>query len=463
MPSAKLTARLAPLAAADLDVAKTFESPTAEVLAQSHPMTERGTLYVLVLMLLIIGVFMAYTKIDRVVSTTGRLVPTSGTITVQPLETQIISRVLVQVGDVVKKGQILATCDPTLSEADRVRLEKQVASLDSQVRRLTAEAEGREFVPHADRADDALQAQIFLKRQAEFRSGVSDLDQRVNKADAEAAGYRRNIAEYQNRRKIGAEMEGMQTRLAKEGFISHMQLLGVQDQQLELQRLLTEAQNDLASTSHELQSLREQRKVFVDHWHSETLTNLAATKSTLDAARQDLAKASRIRELVNLVSPEDAIVTRIPGLSVGGVATGAQALFNLVPLDAPLEAAVQIASSDIGFLKVGDPVNLKFDAFKFLEHGTAKGVVKSVSQDSFSENPLAGLNTSTSPAGTPGAPMYFDARVRITELQLRDLPRDARLLPGMTLTADVVVGQRTIMWYLLGGALRSGAEAMREP
>ena len=174
-----------------------------------------------------------------------------------------------------------------------------------------------------------------------------------------------------------------------------------------------------------------------------------------------MKKADKLNELVNLVAPADGIVTRIPALSTGAIATGAQPLFSLVPVDAPLEAQVQIDSQDIGFVKTGDPVNLKFDAYKFLEHGIGKGAVKTISQDSFTD-------ASTQDAVTPGGGMqqrsaFYDAKIRITELQLRDTPAHFRLLPGMTLTADIVVGKRTILWYLLGGAMRSGAEAMQEP
>jgi multidrug efflux pump subunit AcrA (membrane-fusion protein) len=186
--------------------------------------------------------------------------------------------------------------------------------------------------------------------------------------------------------------------------------------------------------------------------------------NSLEAAKQELTKAARLRDLVNLVSPEDAIVTRVPQLSVGGVAGGAQPLFGLVPLNATLQVAVQIEPQDIGFVKVGDPVNLKFDAYKYLEHGLGHGVVSTFSQDSFADGSggLAigsGNGTTDSRAGA-----HFDARVKITGVDLHELPDGApRLVPGMTVQADIVVGRRTILWYLLGGALRSGSEAMREP
>jgi hypothetical protein len=64
--------------------------------------------------------------------------------------------------------------------------------------------------------------------------------------------------------------------------------------------------------------------------------------------------------------------------------------------------------------------------------------------------------------GTARTP-YFDARIRITGVKLHDVAKDFRMIPGMTVQSDIVVGRRTIMWYFLGSAMRSGAEAMKEP
>lgn len=460
MPQLKLVPPARPDSARE--VARSFESPTAEVLAQHFPASERATLYVLILMIVAIVVFMSFAKLDRIVKTTGRLVPIAGTLTVQPLNKQIISRILVSVGDIVKKGQILATCDPTLAQADRIRLEQQIASLDAQTRRMTAEEHLAAFTAQPNSSYDALQASIFQQRQTEFRSGVNDFDQRIRSAEAQLAGLRQNIGNYKARLKIGAEMSGMHSKLARDGYVSRMQLLNVQDQQVELGRLLAEAESTLVSTLHLQESLKEQRKVYIDKWHDDNLNNLVTAQNALDGARQDFAKAAKLSELVNLVAPDDAIVTKIPTLTAGAVATDAQPLFSLVPVNAPLEADVQIDSQDIGFVKVGDPVKIKFDAYKFLEHGTGKGVVKTLSQDSFT-------NVMTQDAATTGSgsdktrSSYFDARVRVTEVQLHDVPAHFRLIPGMTINADIVVGSRTIMWYLLGGALRTGAEAMHEP
>jgi len=90
-------------------------------------------------------------------------------------------------------------------------------------------------------------------------------------------------------------------------------------------------------------------------------------------------------------------------------------------------------------------------------------VVKTISQDSFTEASTQDAMTAPGAAnGTPRSP-YFDTRIKLVDVKLHDVPKNFRMTPGMTVQADIVVGKRTIMWYFLGGALRSGAEAMQEP
>jgi HlyD family type I secretion membrane fusion protein len=407
-------------------------------------------------------VFISVFKIDRVVNAPGRLLPIAGTITVQPMEKAIIRSVLVSVGAVVKKGEVLATCDPTFATADLTQLQQKIESLRAQETRMEAEAAGREPSLGTDNSYDILQESIFLKRRTEFHAGVADFDQRINSTEATVAGLEQKIKDDEARLSIAKQMEGMNSDLAKNGYVSKMDLLNAQTQRMGLNSDLAQSKSGLVSNQHLLQSLKEERQAFVDKWNDDNLSALAGVKDSLDAAEQDLAKAKRLSELVNLVAPEDAVVVKVPNLSSGAIAVDAQPLFSLVPINAPLEVDAQIDAQDIGFIKVGDPVTIKFDAYKFLEHGTGKGVVKTISQDSFTEASTQDAVTSTGAAGTQRAP-YFDARITLTDVKLHDVARNFRMSPGMTLEADIVVGRRTILWYLIGGAMRSGAEALREP
>lgn len=443
------------------NVAVSFESPTAEIIARHHPFREQATLYLLTGFLLVIFVFISVARLDRIVVAKGRIVPTGGALTVQPLDKAIINRVLVSVGSVVKKGQVLATCDPTFVQADLSALREKVGSLEAQKRRMEAEEAGGSFRPNPAKPNELFQSSVMQQRSTEFEAGVSDFDQRIHSSEAQIVGFKEAIGDLQARLKIARETEDMYTKMEHDGIATHLDLIGVQDKTLDMGNQLSEQRNSLTSAEHQLESLKEQRKVFVDKWHDDNLDKLTLVRDEYQQAANDLVKAQKLSELVDLRAPVDAIVLSIPGLSTGGVAMDAEPLFSLMPINTPIEVDAQIDAKDSGFVKVGDRVVIKFEAFKSLEHGTGEGSVKTISEDSFTE--MNDQDTVTKNLATESRSPYFDARITVTGLHLHDVPPNVRLIPGMTLEADIVVGSRTILWYLFGGALRSGADAMHEP
>jgi len=442
-------------------VVTSFESPTAEIIARHYPFKERAALYVTVALVVAVFVFISIARLDRVVAAKGRVVPTGGALTVQPLEKAIINRVLVSVGDVVKKGQVLATCDPTFVQADLAAAREKVASLEAQKRRMELEEAGKSFHPDASRPSEVFQSSVMQQRSTEFDAGVQDFDQRIRSAEAQIAGFKQSIADLRARLKIAKETEDMYAKMEKDGIATHLDLIGMQDKTLDMTNQLSEQESSLAAAEHLLESLKEQRKVFVDKWHDDNLDKLTVVRDDYQQAVNDLAKAEKMSQLVNLVSPVDAIVLKIPSLSTGGVAMDAEPLFSLMPVDTPIEIDAHIDTQDSGFVKTGQRARIKFDAYQFLEHGTGEGVVKTISQDSFTE--VDDQDTVSKNDSKPSGAPYYDARITLTGLHLHNVPPNLRVIPGMTLEADIVVGSRTIIWYLFGGALRSGADAMQEP
>ena len=125
---------------------------------------------------------------------------------------------------------------------------------------------------------------------------------------------------------------------------------------------------------------------------------------------------------------------------------------KLMPARAPMEAEVRISSRDVGFVRAGDPAILKIDAFNFFEHGTAKGRVRWISEGAFT----------TDDDGKP-VDTYYKARVTVDSMHFIGVPVNFRLIPGMTMTADINVGTRSLARYIVGGAMHGLGESMREP
>ena len=434
-----------------------FESETVAVFQRTAPTNQHIVLYTLAGMFALVIALAAVVKLDKVVVSTGRIVTAAGSLYVSPFDTSIVREVRVKAGDVVRKGQSLATLDPTFAHADLSQLQQKLASGQAAVAREEAELAGKPYVYSPSDSYQALQGGIWQKRQAQYQSDLADFDARIRSAQAQVDQADADVAQYDKRLKLASDVEKVYQPLIEKGYVSKLQMMQATDQRTEVGRLLADAQNTLAAQRHLLASLQAQRQSYIDKWHSDTGAQLVLDRNDLDLTRDNLAKAQRLSELTSLDAPADAVVLKVGQVSSGSVAasgqnTAAEPLFTLVPLDAPVEADVDVPARDIGFIKVKDPVQIKLDAYRYIQHGFAKGVIKTISEGSFT----------TDDNGMAVEP-YFKIRVTVTEAKLRNVPADFRLVPGMTLQGDIMVGRRTILSYLVEGALRTGSEAMREP
>ncbi|HKT54345.1 MAG TPA: HlyD family type I secretion periplasmic adaptor subunit, partial [Caulobacteraceae bacterium] len=418
-----------------------FESETQAVIQKTSPYSQHAIMHVLLGMVVLALVMMSVVKLDRVVTGTGLILPTQGSFFVQPLDRAIVTGILAHPGDVVRKGQVLATLDPTFAQADLKDLQQKASSAQALVARLKAEQAGKVYVADPASPDSVLQASIFAQRHAEYMQSINDFDARIASDDSVIARNRQNTADYQQRANLASQAEQTQVELAREGFGRKLSLLSSTDARLEMQRMASESQNAAVGAQHDAGALAAQRAVFVGKWRDDIATQLVTAQNQLTEATQALAKAAKVSDLSKLVSPANAVVLKVGKASMGSVIEGGSGggdpLFTLTPLGGPVDAEVRIDAKQIGFIRPGDKVRVKLDAYRYTSHGLATGVIKSISDGSFSTTDDGQI-----------VPAYYKARIAITNAHLRNVPSDFSLVPGLTITGDVLVGRRTILSYL---------------
>jgi HlyD family type I secretion membrane fusion protein len=281
---------------------------------------------------------------------------------------------------------------------------------------------------------------------------MANYDQQIAATNSELARTTLESDIYSKRYALLGEIVDMRAKLERTAAGSRLTSIQSEDNRLSIERSLAES-NGLAQTArHRIEALQSERDTFREKWRADAINRLVTLRQDYSAAKEELAKATYRRSLVALRAISDAVVLDVAPVSVGSVLEAARELLRLVPLNAELELEVEISGADQGFVAVGDDVQIKFDAYAFGEHGTGRGRVRTISQDSFTraEGPRAGE-------------VYYRARVAILATDLRDVPKDFRLIPGMPVTADIVVGDHSILASLTGGLADSFSTGLREP
>ena len=435
-----------------------FQSETAEIREAPEPRWARITVHLLAALFVVAILGMCVTRVDRVVTSSGgKIVSTEPVNVYQALDPSLIKSIDVREGDEVAAGQLLATLDPTFAAADVKQLSQQIASLQTQVVRDEALLAGKPPVFPASTDPDflryaALQQAYYDQQMAQYRAQLASFDAKQAETQATVEKFEQDAARYQDRAGIAQKIEGMRSTLAQHGTGSQIDMLNSQDQRLDLQRSYEYSQNSLLEAQHTLASLTADRDAFVKQWLAQISQDLLTARNTLDTANAQLEKATKHRDLVRLTARDPSVVLTLAPLSVGAVLKQGESLMTLMPANAPVEAEIQIASRDVGFVRPGDTCVLKVGAFNYMEHGTAEGTIRWISDNAFT----------TDDDGKPVS-AYYKARCSVSATHFVSVPAKFRLIPGMTLQADLKVGTRSVAMYVLGGVLRGAGEAMREP
>lgn len=425
-----------------------------EIERRPLPRSAGLTLHTLAAVLVVFLLVATFSQIDLVVTSRGRLITPLPNILVQPLETSIIQKISVKPGQIVKKGERLATLDPTFTEADESQLKTRLASLDNQRTSLEAELAGKVVGTNAESSDDKqIQSRLAGERQAGYQAKTRQLDENIARVVASLDTNRRDQSAMASRVKVLREMAALQEQLVAEKYAVRARFLDAQDRLLEAERGAQMARSREVELQKELLSLRAERVSYQTSWREKLMVDLLAVSRERDAVNEQLQKANKLHQLVFLSSPADAVVLEIAKLSPGSVARGAEPLFTLVPLGERLEAEIEIDSQDVGYVRQGDQVQVKVDTYPFQLHGTLLGQLQTVSEDAFRRDNVQ----------VGGVAAYYMGRVRLTTTQLNRLPRHARLIPGMTVAAEIKVGKRSLISYLLWPLVKALNESMREP
>jgi len=405
---------------------------------------------------------MGLIPIDQVVTARGIVVSQAPTVLVQPLETAIVRSIEVREGQRVRAGEMLARLDPTFAAADVAALAAQLSSFEAELARLAAEAEGKEFTSTRSDANWAMQAAIYEHRKAQFDARVANYRHRTDELTAVISRSRSDAAAYRERLSVAQNIEQMRKQLESMQAGTRFNTLLAVDSRVEMERALANAEQTAEGAGRDQAALAAERDGFIRGWQAEVSQKLSDVSGKANDARELLNKANLRRQLVELRSEIDGTVQSVAKVSVGSVMQSGQQFITLVPANADLEIEANITGHENGFVHVHDSVAIKFDTFPYSQYGMAEGTVRIVSPDSFTAHSEARNPTSTVPVTTSSEPFYR-SRISVDRVALHDVPAGFRITPGMPVTADIKVGERTVLGYLLGLMLPIAREAMREP
>ncbi|MCM0608018.1 MAG: HlyD family type I secretion periplasmic adaptor subunit [Ideonella sp. WA131b] len=441
------TAALTPTKPAPLEVLmSTMEGPLGEGRRLRRP---RWYLYLALVFLAALIGWMAVAQVDQVVRTQGRLIPGSKPQLVQHLEGGIVSKVHVREGDRVSKGDPLVAVSDLLASSSRGERQARLNGLNARAARLQAEANGTRIQPPPGLAADSEEMRnetaAYSARQATLLQTLRVLEEQINQRSQE------RVEQEARRRGLSAELEVARQQLAviaglqSKNAASQMETLEARARVERLTTQLKEAETALPRLLAAASELQARYSEATAQFRSEARSALADTRVELERLTQELtADADRILR-TEVVAPADGTVNKLLFNTVGGVVRPGETLLELTPANGDLFIEAKASPSERGVLQVGQTAIVRIAAFDFTTHGTVRARVTEISADSLTDE---------------RGDRYFRVAMALDADSLAAFGKP--LTPGMTLTADSVTGQRTILEYVLSPIKGLAQSAFRD-
>jgi HlyD family secretion protein len=423
----------------------------------------RNVLWSLLILLATLLLWALIGKLDIVAVAEGKLIPQSYVKIVQPADSGIVKDILVREGDSVAEGQVLMRMDTLITEADAKAIEAEYQRKRLSLRRIDAEISNQSF---AREADDP--PALYREVAAQYRANRAALESSLAEETTRLVRYKHDLASSEQiKRKLEEtlphyqEQEKAFDKLAKDGFAGSLMASDKKRERIEHEQELRN-QIHLIESNRAYVTQSEKHLAQIDSDYRRQLhSERNDTHAAFEKLAQELAKQTHRRSLLELKAPQDSVVKDLATHTAGTVVQPGTVLLTLVPKEETLRAEVWVSNDDIGFVRKGQSVKLKFAAFPFQKYGMVEGVVEHVSADSADSNTSNGTapNERSQPKKEP---LVYKALIALKSMALEMDGERFVLTAGMQSNAEILLGTRTVMEYLLSPVRRAWHEAGRE-
>ena len=371
------------------------------------------TLYLILAILASALAWASLARVDEITKADARVIPEGHEQVIASLEGGILQQLYVHEGQPVELGQDLAELDTTRFEAQQKEGETKRIALQASIARLTAESTGRPLVLPPDVEAESVVAQSERDSYTARKRALDDAVQ-SNQRGIDLLRRELSVSEAMSAKGLLSEVEVLHLRRQ----VNEMSL----QSEDRINRFRQDASGELSKAQTELAQIQEQL-----------------------AGRQDVLRRTVIK------SPVHGLVKNIRSNTLGGVIGPGAPIMEIVPIGNQTLIEARVKPGEIGFLQVGQAAKVKLNAYDSTIYGSLDGSIESISPDAIGDPDRGGS----------ADPTYYRVMLRVANNPLHEKGKSLPLLPGMTGSAEVLIGERSVLNFLLRPMIKS-KEAFRE-
>jgi len=435
-------------------------SPRILNVMQSPPMPmPRLMLRLIILLIFLLLAWATIGELDIVARAEGKLIPQTRLKVVQPFEGGRIEQIMVQEGQQVSQGQTLLIMDTHLSQSDTQKITAELNTARLQLRRIDAELSISPMTLHKTdnkTSFNAVFAQLQSHQQA-YQSVIAEQQAVLVRLARELEAESVVLKKLEEILPIQKETENTYIQLGKEGYAARQLVLEKQQSRIEVEKNLKSQEFIIQSLKAKSQEAEEKLHSIQSSRQQQLYDEKAKIHQQLKQLEQEHDKQQYRNTLMELKAPQDGIIMELAIHTEGTIIPSGSVVMRLVPLNDPLKAEVYVKNHDIGFINPGQNVRVKLTSYQFQKYGMIDAKVEHISADASQQS-----NTDASKQISQTPALTYKTLLILNQQQLERDGNIFTLRSGMHVTAEIKLGKRTVLEYLLSPIQKTIAEAGTE-
>ncbi len=401
----------------------------------------------------VMGVWAHYAVLDEVTRGEGTIIPSSRTQVIQNLEGGILAEILVHEGDIVEPGDVLVRIENIVAKASLQDARSQYLTLLATEARLMAEIEGNQQIDfplgvmNEAPTVAADQQRLFSARRRQLEAQISVLKSQAQQRKQEVAEMGSRLRQLEQSLSLAREELAITSPLVQKGVMPRIELIRIERQVADLEgeiRTIRTAIPRLQSAQQEANQRVEEMRLTAQ---TEASNELNSTRAELKSISQSLFAGEDRVTRTAVTSPVRGTVKDMKITTVGGVIQPGEDIMEIVPLDDTLIVEALVRPADIAYLRPDQKAVIKVSAYDFSIYGGLTAKLERISADTIKDEQ---------------GESFYHVYLRTEENSLLHHGEELPIIPGMTVTAEILTGEKSVLNYLLKPILRARDSALRE-
>ncbi|MEM8651353.1 MAG: HlyD family type I secretion periplasmic adaptor subunit [Pseudomonadota bacterium] len=420
------------------------------------PFFARSVIYVVILLISSGLVWASYAEIDEITRGEGKVIPATKTQSVQATESGVVKEIHVQLGQTIKKGDLIVRLDDTTTTSSLGETVARQMALSAKIARLETE-EGGDFSTGFVCPPDILnrspeicenEARLLAAKRVNYQTKLAVLEQRKIQRESELNETRAEVERLEGSLEISENELALLAPLARRQLVAKTEMIRTERAVNDVKGQLKLARESIIKLQGAVKEATLQVEELGLQSQQEALNEKTAALAELSVLNETVrGNVDRVAR-TDIRSPVDGVVNTLAINTIGSFVQPGTVIAEVVPTSDELLVEARIAPKDIAFIRQGQPALVKITAYDFSIYGGLDADVSTVTADSV-------VDQQTGEA-------FFQVIVKTDKSYVENNGKRYEITPGLISSVDIITGRKTILHYLLKPINKARQEALTE-